>query len=108
MNFSLNRLKLFIHCRDSLKKLFSNVKKSPNYFWTEVLDDGNRDKLLNLGNYLLTSLPLSFLFYFLVFWIFNKSLNPIILYFCTVIFLIFFEYYYRWMKLDWIGNDEEK
>jgi len=67
--------------------------------WYDNLDNSNKNILITFFNYSLNAVPVSVLFYFVFsLW---YDLNWFVVYICTIIFLFYGEYYYKWLRVGY-------
>lgn len=71
--------------------------------WWEGLKQENRDGIVKILNYLGSSLPLTFLFYFSI----RPNINIVILYFCVFIFILYSEHYYKWFRYGYLEEIDD-
>jgi uncharacterized membrane-anchored protein YitT (DUF2179 family) len=78
-------------------KLFKSVKA-----WYEKKDSSSQENILFIFNYVLNSIPISIFIYLLMSLKLNHGMFRFLgTYTCTVIFLVYFEHYYVWIRSEW-------
>lgn len=80
-----------------LKKVFKHLKKK----W-DTLNKQKKERILFILNYCLNAIPLSFFVYILMsLWFPQGYFRFVGTYVCISVFLIYFEYYYVWLRRGW-------
>ena len=81
----------------SFKDLYKLVKKK-----YDNLDTSIKENILFFFNYFINSVPISIFIYIVMSLRMEHNFIRLILtYICVLIFLIYFEYYYVWLRKDW-------
>ena len=67
--------------------------------WFDNLSKPTKEKIFFIFNYFINAIPLSILFFIVMgLWLVFSVPRYILTYICMVIFLIYFEHYYVWLK----------